>query len=78
MYSIKIIAHCASKKSVLASVIKVAGIFKSTVATGNIAILDGQELPAVGTILELPGITKVSTLVTTTEDGKEFTWLALD
>ncbi len=79
MYSLKVLHISASGKSIFASVIKIAGIVKSTVATGSIALADGVECPKVGDVIELPGITKVSTFITTDEtSGKEFTWLALD
>jgi hypothetical protein len=77
-YSLKVIAHSASKKSILASISKKSGIFTSIIATGNIAI-DSSELPAIGTTHMLEGITSVSTKVSTTEDGsKSFDWLVLN
>lgn len=76
MYSIKIIAHSASGKSVLASVSKKSGIFKSEVAVGSIRVEDA-ELPEVGTVMPLDGVTKVSIRQSFVE-GKEFTWLVLE
>lgn len=77
MYSLKVIAHSASGKSILASVSKKVGIFKSEVAVGTIKVEDA-ELPAVGSVIELPGISKVSTRVSVTDEGKEFNWLVLE
>lgn len=78
MYSLKVIAHSASKKSILASVSKKTGMFVSIVATGNIRI-DNTELPPIGSVHELPTITKVSVEVTTAEEnGQNFNWLVLE
>ncbi len=78
MYSLKVIAHSKSGKSILASVSKKSGMFVSTVATGNIKI-DSTELPAIGSVHELSGITKVSTTQSVAEDNNmEFTWLVLE
>ncbi len=77
MYSLKVIAHSASGKSILASVSKKVGIFKSEVAVGSIKVEDA-ELPAIGNIIELTGVTKVSTRSSVLEDGKEFNWLVLE
>lgn len=78
MYSLKVIAHSASKKSVLAVVSKKSGMFVSVVATGNIKI-DSTELPAIGSVHELPEITKVSVTVSTSDDnGQNFNWLVLE
>lgn len=77
MYTIKVIAHSASGKSILGAVSKKIGCFKSEVTTGSIKVED-IELPAVGAILELPGVTKVSTRISYAEDNKEFTWLVME
>lgn len=78
MYTLKVIAHSASKKSILASVSKKSGMFSSVVATGNIKV-DTTELPEVGSLHNLEGITKVSTRVSTSEENaKEFDWLVLE
>lgn len=82
-YQIKVIAHSASGKSILGVVSKKAGIFTSEVATGSIKLEVGTELPAVGTVIPLDGITKVTTrteLSEATADraSKEFTWLVLE
>lgn len=78
MYTLKVIAHSASKKSILASVSKKSGMFTSVVATGNIKV-DNTELPAVGSVHELPGVTKVTISTSIAEENsKEFNWLVLE
>lgn len=79
MYTLKVIAHSKSGKSVLVSVSKKAGIFMSTVATGNLKITDGEQLPEVGSIHELPGINKVSVTTSVAEENNaEFNWIVLE
>lgn len=78
MYSIKVIAHSASGKSVLASVSKKIGLFTSEIATGSIKV-DTLEGLDVGTVMVLDAVTKVSTRTSFAEDnGKEFVWLVLE
>lgn len=81
MYTLKVIAHSKSGKSILASVSRKIGILVSTIATGNI-IIDG-DLPAVGTVMPLEGITKVSVSSSeatneTTGEVASFNWLVLE
>jgi hypothetical protein len=79
MYSLKVIAHSASKKSILATVSKQVGIFSSVIATGNIAVPNVDELPAIGSTNQLPGITKVSVNTQVIPDSdKNFNWLVLE
>lgn len=78
MYSLKVIAHSASKKSVLATVTKSVGPFVSTIATGNLKLGEGQTLPDVGTIIDLPAGTIVNTIESPVEgEDKTFTWLSI-
>lgn len=79
MYSLKVIAHSASGKSIFASVTKQSGMFKSIIATGNIAVVDGNELPKVGDIIALDGVSKVSVRTQVSDENqKEFNWLVLE
>ena len=79
MYSLKVLHISASGKSALVSVSKVVGPFVSVVATGNLKFNDGVDIPAVGTVIELPAGTKVSTIESPVEgEDKTFTWLSLD
>lgn len=78
MYQLTVIAHSASKKSILASVAKTSGMFTGAGLVGNIKI-DNAELPAIGTKHELNGITKVTLQQSISEEnGKEFNWLVLE
>lgn len=78
MYSLKVIAHSASGKSVLASVSKKIGLFTSEIATGSIKVDSLDELP-IGTSMQLEGVTKVSTRTSFAENNaKEFIWLVLE
>ncbi len=77
MYELKVIAHSASKKSVLASITKKIGLFASSVI-GNIAIAEGEEIPAVGSLIPLEGVTKVTTRESIAENGEVFNWLVLE
>lgn len=77
MYSLKVIAHSASGKSILASVSKKVGIFANKIV-GNIAIAEGEEIPAVGSVVELEGVRKVTTRESVTEAGDIFNWLVLE
>ncbi len=76
MFKIKVLAHSASGKSVLASVTKKVGPFISEVAVGAIRTEDGN-VPAVGAELDLPGIVSATTRQSVTEDGTIFNWLVL-
>lgn len=79
MYQLKVIAHSASGKSVLATVSKKVGVFTSVVASGNLKVDEGETIPEVGSIIELPAGTKVSTVESPVENSdKSFTWLVLD
>lgn len=75
MFKIKVIAHSASGKSVLASVTKKIGPFISEVAVGAIRCED--DVPVVGAELELPGVTSATTRQSVAEDGTIFNWLVL-
>ena len=78
MLKLKVLHISASGKSALVSVSKEVGIFTSVVATGNLKITDGAEVPGVGSIIELPAGTKVSTIESPVEgEDKSFTWVVL-
>lgn len=78
MYSLKVLAHSASGKSVLVSVSKKVGIFRSVIAEGNLRVEEGETLPEVGAVINLEGITSVSTRESIDEtSGRIFTWVSL-
>lgn len=74
MYTLKVIALSASKKSVLASVIRKVGAFASEIAVGSIRLSEDVE---VGSEHKLDGITSVTTRESIAEDGTVFNWLVL-
>lgn len=79
MYSLKVIAHSASGKSILATLSKKRGIFQSQLATGNVSIPNVEDMPAVGEVIELGADCKWSTRTSIAEQGgQEFVWLALE
>ena len=78
MLKLKVLHISASRKSALVSVSKEVGIFTSTVATGNLKITEGATMPEVGSVIELPAGTKVSTIESPIEgEEKSFTWVVL-
>jgi hypothetical protein len=78
MFTLRVLAISASKKSVLAVVNRPVGIFNAAVATGSIALTEGAAIPSVGSEFPLEGITSVKTRESIAEDGTVFNWLVLE
>jgi hypothetical protein len=75
MATLKVIAFSAKGDSALVSMnVPVPGTPFVTSVTGNITLDSDQAKPEIGDSFSLPENVQLTTTVSVTEDGREFTW----